>query len=986
MARRKTCLLIACCFVTQFLLGQTVFENNPAGLRWYKVKTPNFNVLFPEGFDAQAQRMANTLEHIRLAESNSMGRAPRKINVILQNQSSISNGFVSMFPRRSEFFTMPPQNYNFVSTNDWLNMLAAHEYRHIVQYRHASRGFNKLVFYLFGNPSFAGLAHAAAPDWFWEGDAVATETAFTHGGRGRIPHFALAFRTNLLEGRTFNYHKQYLRSYKHHIPNHYVLGFHMVSYLRRRTNDPDIWEKITARSWSVPFVPFAFSNAIKNKAGLHVTNLYKQMAAELTWEWKAQLDTLNFTPFERINQRTSSTYTDYLYPQPQPDGSVVVRKEGIGDIEQYVSIRDKEERKIFTPGFINDAGMLSAQEGVILWNEFGYDPRWRMRSYSVIKAYDSHQKKMVRVSDKKTRLGSAAISPDKRFIVTIRSDNAYRHSVVIMSYPEGNILKVFPNPENYFWSMPRWSDDGQAIVVLKTTPKGKAITVLNVRSGEAEDILPESDENVGAPLLYKDFLFFNSPVGGIDNIHAVDLRTRHRYQVTTSRYGAYNPAPSADGSFIYYNDQSRDGMDVVRISFDPTQWKEYVPDREGRTLYDHLVEQEGRPHLFDSIPQNAYPVGKYSRWNVINPFSWGLFVENDLATVDVGITSRDILSTMQINAGYSYDINEGTGLWRVGASYQGFYPIIDVDYTQGKRSVNEGAAVTTIIRGSDTTSVVRDMVFDWEEQNVSVGLRIPWVFSKSRFSSGVTVSNRIGYTRVRNLENEFLNDRFYPTLIRNDTIFQGYRFLNYVGNGELIYNHFSVSASRFLKRSRRDIVSRWGQSIRAQVYHTAFSSDFTGGLASVTGNLYFPGLMKHHGLYGQASVQRIFSTTNDADASDVYYFRNTVPLPRGHSLSRFQTLYTFSANYTFPLWYPDIAIGPLLNLQRFRVNAFTDYAFGEFSFFRGANQSYWSVGGELFVDFNIFRFMPQFDLGVRYSYGITPSVSNIELVIGTFNF
>src|SRR5690606_17169265 len=97
----------------------------------------------------------------------------------------------------------------------------------------------------------------------------------------------------------------------------------------------------------------------------------------------------------------------------------------------------------------------------------------------------------------------------------------------------------------------------------------------------------------------------------------------------------------------------------------------------------------------------------------------------------------------------------------------------------------------------------------------SVGLRIPWVFSKSRFSSGVTVSNRIGYTRVRNLENEFLNDRFYPTLIRNDTIFQGYRFLNYVGNGELIYNHFSVSASRFLKRSRRDIVSRWGQSIRA---------------------------------------------------------------------------------------------------------------------------------------------------------------------------
>ena len=62
------------------------------------------------------------------------------------------------------------------------------------------------------------MAQVAAPQWFWEGDAVATETAFTPSGRGRIPNFGLVLRTNLLEGRTFNYHKQYLRSYKHNIP------------------------------------------------------------------------------------------------------------------------------------------------------------------------------------------------------------------------------------------------------------------------------------------------------------------------------------------------------------------------------------------------------------------------------------------------------------------------------------------------------------------------------------------------------------------------------------------------------------------------------------------------------------------------------------------------------------------------------------------------------------------------------------------------
>jgi len=204
--------------------GQTVLENNPPNLHWYQVKTPNFNILFPQGFNEQAQRVANTLEHIRAAESKSLGKVPRRIPIVLQNQSSASNGFVSVFPRRSEFYAMPTQNYNFIGNNDWLDLLMSHEFRHVVQYQHANRGFNKLVLFLFGYPTFSALAHAGAPDWFWEGDAVATETAFTNTGRGKIPNFNLLFRTNLLEGRTFNYHKQYLRSYKHQIPDHYGLG------------------------------------------------------------------------------------------------------------------------------------------------------------------------------------------------------------------------------------------------------------------------------------------------------------------------------------------------------------------------------------------------------------------------------------------------------------------------------------------------------------------------------------------------------------------------------------------------------------------------------------------------------------------------------------------------------------------------------------------------------------------------------------------
>jgi hypothetical protein len=94
-----------------------------------------------------------------------------------------------------------------------------------------------------------------------------------------------------------------------------------------------------------------------------------------------------------------------------------------------------------------------------------------------------------------------------------------------------------------------------------------------------------------------------------------------------------------------------------------------------------------------------------------------------------------------------------------------------------------------------------------------------------------------------------------------------------------------------------------------------------------------------------------------------------------------------SVNYTLPLWYPDIHLGPIINLQRIRFNGFFDYAHGETKTEqRNLSRTYSSVGGEVKFDFNIFRFLPQFDMGFRYSYGISPSVTKFEVVVGGFNF
>lgn len=971
-------------------------STSPASMNWYQINTKNFKVLYPLGFDQEAQRVANTLEHIREPAAATLNITPTKISVILHSQSAISNGFVTLAPRRSEFYAMPPQNYNFTGTNEWLTLLSAHEYRHMVQFQKSKTGFNKLVYLFFGQLAGAGMSFVAVPQWFWEGDAVATETAFTASGRGRIPEFDLLFRTNFLEGRNFNYHKQYLRSYKHNVPDHYVLGYHMVSYLRKKTGNPDIWSDITKRAWSVPFVPFTFSNAIKKETGMHVTDLYKETANELKRDWTAQQKGLELTPFEKVNKRSSKTYTNYSYPQPLANGSVVALKSGIGDFTQWVTISPEgKEYKLFVPGPINDAGMLSASGNKLVWNEYRLDPRWQTRSYSIVKGYrfeakkksnhirkilpfvshvgknDVKHKGKLDVIAKHARYGAATISPDGLKVATVQTDNAYNSNLVVLDYNSGVVLKKIENNENHLITMPRWSNDGKQIVFIELINSGKVISRYDEQSGMVETLFDAGEENVGHPVLFNNILFYNSPWSGIDNVYALDVINHTRFQVTSSKYGAYNPSVSLDGKTIWYNEQTRDGLDIVKIPFNPADWKAIEEVKKIPSLFaDVLAEQEGLPSLMESIATTIHPTKRYHRVSgMINPHSWGVYTTSSFNTLDLGVSSKDILSTTAIDLGYRFDVTERTGFWRAGVSYQGMYPIVDFQLTYGNRSDKEDYFQGTTLK---------TIKFEWEETQLETGLRIPLITTHSKYSSSLSTGNFIGLTTVNNFKNDLDGGGRFV----NDSGDQ-YLFRNYVDNGQLVYNHFNFNMTHLLKRSRRDILSKWGQTLQLDYYSTPYSiSDFNGAQFTALGTIYFPGLFKHHSLWVYSAFQHsLINNRLIGTRPDNYLFRNLAPSPRGHSISRFQDYYMVAVNYTFPILYPDLAFGPVLNIQRIRGNAFADYGYGKSTLF-GFDREYTSVGGEVKFDFNFMRLLQQFNLGIRYSYRIELKSPAFELIIG----
>ena len=298
--------------------------------------------------------------------------------------------------------------------------------------------------------------------------------------------------------------------------------------------------------------------------------------------------------------------------------------------------------------------------------------------------------------------------------------------------------------------------------------------------------------------------------------------------------------------------------------------------------------------------------------------------------------------------------------------------------------MNEGDITYLKTVGAATDTVTQNLTFTWSERTVETGLRIPLVTTSSKYFGNFTFANYFGLTHVTGFQNNIDGGgRLLPTANPQ------YLFRNYVDNGNLLYNHFSISTYRLLKQSRRDIYSKWGQAIYLDVFNTPYGGDFSGAQFSVYGVAYFPGLAKHHSIWGYWGYQNSLipqASTKTGEGLDNYTFRNQIPLPRGQSVARYQNFYSMSANYTLPIWYPDIAIGPLINFQRLRANVFFDYGFGSSVYSKVYSQTYTSVGGELKLDINVLRFLPQFNVGFRYSYGLTPSVTRFEILVGSFNF
>lgn len=930
-----------------------IYNQEPFSTNWSQVNTAKFRVIYPEGNDSLAIGLVRKLQTYYNPVSASLNAYPEKLSLILRSNTTIPNGFVTLAPRRSEFFTMPPQDYNFAGTNHWLDLLAVHEYRHVVQFEKANTGFNKLLYTVFGEEALAGMSYIAVPQWFWEGDAVVMETALTPSGRGRIPEFNMVFRTNLLERGAFNYNKQYLRSFKDFVPNHYVFGYFMVSHVRRNYEN-NFWDDILEEAFSKPFIPFTFSRAMKKFTGKNVVKNYWGMMQEMDSLWTKELDEKSITTATLITPLEEKVYTNYMYPQVLDNGDVIAFKEGLGDLHQLVRLTPSGELKQeFITGLFADAGMLSAKSERVAWVEYKPDLRWGARTLNQIKVYNLTTGKIKTVTEP-SRYSAAALSPDAQRIATVHTSNKNEFFLVILDAETGKEVRRFPNPQNDFISMPRWSEDGKYIVALKTTDAGRSVIQVAIEGGNVKELIPPSAQNVGHPIQYKNFLLYNLAHDGIDNIFALDITTGQHYQVTSRKFGAFNPTMNQNGDSLYFNDYQVNGMEIAKMPFRPDKWKQrnkLSSNDSPAQFIQPIVQQEKKLSEGGEALSDSYTIGSYRPFrHMFNIHSWGVLLTESDNFYALGVKSRDLLGTTAFSVGYAYNPFENAGHGYGRVSYQGLFPIVDLEVKAGNRRVEES------VRRDD---VVVNQDLEWDEKSASVGLRMPFNFTNSKYFRRSTISTKYELTQV---DNYSLSERK----------------ITQQADGLLQSISYGAQYSRLLKMAKRDINSRWGQYFDVRFEHTPLGGDYDGGIFHAQTILYNPGLFKHHSFFLKGSYQH-------QDFNTLYRFGSSMIYPRGYSYISLEDFYFASANYALPLFYPDWSIGPFLYFQRLKANLFYDRGWGSHPELVDAFD-FESTGIELSVDFNFMRFLPLLNLGIRYTYLPDQNSFETQLIIGSLGF
>lgn len=886
---------------------------SPSSIKWSSLKTPYNKLVFPSEYERNAIRIAHYLDTIRPQIGFGYLHGVMRTPVVIHTQNFIPNGIVLLAPKRMEFIVMPG---GAASATPWLKQLSVHEYRHSVQFNNLNRGLIRILSYPLGQQGSL-IGGALLPSWFMEGDAVLAETQMTTFGRGLQPSFTLEYRALLGEGENkYAMDKYFCGSYKDYIPDHYQLGYQIVSWSDTHYGE-NIGDKMAHFGARNPYMIFTSTIAIKKYFRTSVDEMFTKTFKDLHQHWNTLPKVENSAT---IIPTPTTSYTTYLAPVQVNDTTIIALKKDLDHYSRLVEINPATgaEHTLSYTGMVNTTPTYKA--GKLYWSEFRPSVLWTQQVNSVLCTYDLTTKKCTADKQHRQILYPTPVGSDKVAHIEYNYNGTYTinssrqsltlsDSVALYGLAYDNItckLYVLALGQRGMWiGATNHIGTRQPLTIKQITPSTYS-TLSNLRAADGK-------------------LYYNSIASGKDEVHIYDIASGKEYQLTESTYGSFAATPTAGSDKVTLTTYSTNGYLISQQSVTLDSLRE-VPFR---TLPKNIVNPKRRDWNLmniDTIDVSAQtpqtrPVKRYRKGlNLLNVHSWmpvsidpERIIEDYNFNLYAGATimSQDLLASTF--AQLSYGWTDAGSMVRAKIKYYGLAPKLELETQWGGR----------------TQSIIQTK----EMENISLPNLKHYFDITARAYLPLTLSG--GY-HIRTLTP--MVEWTHTNMVMPDNSFS-----KFVTGVEQLQTTLQFIDN--VRMAPRDFLPRWGYAFSLSHLCNPVRNNF-GQVWSLFARALTPGVSKHHSLMVRMAAQ--FQNTS------TWNFTHKMLVPRGAEYNFTpHRYYAASADYQFPLCYPDGGIRSFLYFKRIRANLTFDYA--RYHSTTGHSGDIYSYGGDLIFDLNPFR-------------------------------
>lgn len=555
----------------------------PSGGDWRTLTTRHFWVHYPSELREVALKTAQYAEESHAVLGSMFHREDDRTHVTILDTEDTTNGFATPYPDSSlTFWVTPPspeEDWYVGRYDNWLKMIIAHEYTHVLHLRSATgpgqiNGWINASVLRFLLPEFAVLLQLDfLPNFLKEGLAVFQESALTGGGRAIEGQFDMVLRRQFLEGAPFSIDKASGNYALEWAPGGalYSYGTIFHKYLAAK-GGIDQAVRISDRLGEFPWA--GINVASLRATGKPMYRLWDDAVAFFRDRYARQVEAIRRRPLT-ASRLLTTTGRNHRHPHWLDAATLLYTQSPLEDEVGVVrhDLATGKTRFVLAKSSRKDFRVVPGGKKLVFYGA-GESPR--LTSFTDAFTHDL-EAGATRPLTRGLRASCPAPHPDGRTLVVL---NGGGRNDLAMLDPEGKVQWRLKGPMLGSFASPVWHPDGRRAVLVQWQEGRTNLVWLDAETRKLTPVVPDDAVQI-APCVSPDgrWVVYASDRTGVMNLHAIRLADGARFQVTNVLGGAFDPEVSPDGRQLAFVDYGPKGYDVHVMPFDPAS---FTPEGKGR--------------------------------------------------------------------------------------------------------------------------------------------------------------------------------------------------------------------------------------------------------------------------------------------------------------------------------------------------------------------------------------------------------------------